>query len=116
MEKQKEISVYELIGSEIVVSSEDGTLLFKEIVKALNENVVVTIDFGKIKIINSIFLNAAIGQLYSKYDSAKLREYLKLANIANGHLATLKKVVERAKQYFKDKDSMDDAIDKTLNE
>ena len=116
MEKQKEISVYKLIGSQIAVSSEDGTVLFKEIMKALNENIIVTIDFSNIKLINSIFLNAGIGQLYSKYDSAKLREYLKLANISNGDLSVLKKVVERAKQYFKDKESMDDVIDNTLDE
>ena len=115
MEKQKKIHIYELIGSKDAVSSEDGNALFKEIFKALNEDTIVTLDFSKIEFITSTFLNAAIGQLYSKYDSAKLREYLKLENIVNGDLAILKRVVERAKQYFKDKENMDDAIDETLN-
>ena len=115
MKKQEKINVYGLIGGKDAVSSEDGGILFKEIAKALNEGSVVTLDFDKIELITSTFLNAAIGQLYSKHDSAKLREYLKLENVVNGDLAILKRVVERAKQYFIDKEKMDDAIDETLN-
>lgn len=115
MEKQKKISIYELIGGKDAVSSEDGNILFKAITKALSEGTEIVLDFSNIEFITSIFLNAAIGQLYNKYDSTKLRECLKLEEIGNGDLATLKRVVERAKQYFKNKKSMDDAIDKTLN-
>lgn len=113
--KEKKIIIYNLIGSKDAVSSGDGEVLFREIMKALNEDAIVTLDFSRIELITSTFLNVAIGQLYSKYDSAKLREYLKLENIVDGDLAILKRVVDRAKQYFKDKESMDNAIDDTLN-
>lgn len=116
MKKQLNIHIYELLGSKDAVSSEDGSVLFKEIMKALNEDDIVTLDFNKIESITTAFLNVAIGQLYSKYDSAKLRECLKLENIGAGDLTSLKRVVDRAKQYFIDKENMDNTIDDILNE
>ncbi len=116
MKNEKKININELIGSKDAVSSEDGSVLFKEIMKALSEDAIVTLDFKKIESITTAFLNVAIGQLYSKYDSAKLRECLKLENIGNGDLTSLKRVIDRAKQYFIDKEKMDNTIDDILSE
>jgi len=115
MMKKEKVIIYDLIGGKDAVSSADGDVLFKIISKALKEGIEVTLDFMNVEIITSTFLNVAIGQLYNKYDSSLLKEYLKLENIDNGDLETLKRVVERAKQYFKDKKNMDDVIDETLN-
>lgn len=115
MEKKQKINVYELINTKNAVSTEDGNILFITITKAIKEGCEVTLDFGKLEIITTTFLNAAIGQLYNEYDSVQLRECLKLENIANGDLGTLKKVTERAKQYFKNQKNMTDTIDGALN-
>ncbi|MEK7275520.1 MAG: STAS-like domain-containing protein [Candidatus Desantisbacteria bacterium] len=97
------ISIFEQIGSNAAVSSEDGEVLYERIVKGLAEkDVIIILDFTNIEIITPTFLNAAIGQLYNKYDSPFLRERLKVNNLAKEDLELLKKVVERAKEYFKE--------------
>ncbi len=112
--KEIRISIFEQIGSNAAVSSEDGELLYKRIVKGLEEDVIVILDFMNIELVTSTFLNAAIGQLYNRYDSPFLRGHLKVENLAKEDLELLKKVIERAKEYFKDKEKMEKNIKEVL--
>ena len=115
--KEIKINIFEQIGSSAAVSSEDGELLYSRLVKGLEEkDVKVALNFINIELITSTFLNAAIGQLYNKYDSPFLRERLKVENMAREDLELLKKVVERAKEYFKDKEKMDASIKEALGD
>jgi len=114
--KKIRISIFEQIGSSAAVSSEDGDLLYKRILKGLEEDVVVILDFMNIELVTSTFLNAAIGQLYSRYDSPFLRAHLKVEKFAKEDLELLKKVVERAKEYFRDKEKMEKNIKEALDD
>ena len=115
--KEIKLNIFEQIGSSAAVSSEDGEILYGRIVKGLAENnVKIALDFTNIELITSTFLNAAIGQLYNKYDSPLLRERLKVENMEKEDLELLKKVVERAKEYFKDKARMDASIKEALGD
>lgn len=110
------VSIFEQIGSNAAVSSEDGELLYKRLVKGLEEKVIVVLDFMNIELVTSTFLNAAIGQLYNRYDSPFLRAYLKVENLAKEDLELLKKVIERAKEYFKDKAKIGASIKEALGD
>lgn len=115
--KEVRISIFEQIGSSASVSSEDGEVLYGRILKGLEEkDVQVILDFNNIELITSTFLNAAIGQLYNKYDSPFLRARLKVKNMAGEDLELLKKVVVRAKEYFKDKERFDASIKEALED
>ncbi len=97
------INIFEQIGGSAAVSTEDGESLYKRIVKALEQKARVILDFNNIELLTSTFLNSAIGQLYSRFKSPYLKAHLKLENLKKEDLELLKKVVERAKEYFKDK-------------
>jgi len=56
------------------------------------------------------FLNAAIGKLYSEFDSAYLNNYLKVDYISSSDLTLLLKVIQTAKNYFSNPDSFNDGI------
>lgn len=115
--KEIKVNIFEQIGSDAAVSSEDGELLFKKIIKGLEEkDIRLILDFTNINLITSTFLNAAIGQLYSKYDSAFLRRRLRVENLSKEDLELLKKVVERAKEYFKDKKKIEGSIKEVLGD
>ncbi|MBU0701451.1 STAS-like domain-containing protein [bacterium] len=115
--KEIKVNIFEQIGSSAAVSSEDGELLYNRIAKGLKEKEVkVILDFINIELITSTFLNAAIGQLYNEYDSPFLRERLKVENMTGEDLELLKKVVERAKEYFKNKATMDASIKEALGD
>ncbi|MFQ5709446.1 MAG: STAS-like domain-containing protein [bacterium] len=110
------INIFEKIGSTAAVSSEDGDLLFKLISKAFKNEAKVILDFNNIDLLTSTFLNAAIGQLYGFFDGSFLKEHLAIQNMEKDDLVLLKKVVERAKEYFKNKNLVEKAIKETLGE
>jgi len=94
------ISVFDEIGGESAISVSDGNALFQKIDKAITQGVEVVLDFQNINFIITAFLNAAIGQLYSKYTSEQLQMKLKLKNVKSEDVSLFKLVIERAKEYF----------------
>lgn len=101
MEIQKYIiRIYDEVGGDSAISVDDGDALFKKIDNALEQGLIVVLDFQNINLIITAFLNAAIGQLYSKYTSEQLKEKLKLENIKSEDVHLFKKIIERAKEYF----------------
>ncbi|RMD96482.1 MAG: DUF4325 domain-containing protein [Calditrichaeota bacterium] len=114
--KEITINLFEKLGSSAAVSTDDGDTLFKLISKALENEAQVVLDFTNIDFITSTFLNAAIGQLYSKYDSSFLKRHLRVKNMQEEDLVLLKKVVDRAKEYFENKNLVENAIKVSLGE
>lgn len=99
--KQITINVFDELGSDAAISVEDGKALFDKIDEALSNHLIVSLDFLNINIIITAFLNAAIGQLYSKYNSDELNEQLKVINLQPDNFRHFKWVIDRAKEYFK---------------
>jgi STAS-like domain of unknown function (DUF4325) len=96
------LSVFEIVGSPLSVASDDGQRVFERISEAMKEGKVVTVSFRNIKSITSAFLNAAIGQLYGTFGEDQIRSQLKVVDMQGEDLALLKRVVDTAKEYFKD--------------
>jgi hypothetical protein len=62
----------------------------------------VRLSFQNVESLTSAFLNAAVGQLYGSFDQELLKERLSVEEIERDDLALLKRVIDTAKQYFKD--------------
>lgn len=110
------IIIFEKIGSSAAVASNDGERLFKIISSAFEKNLSIVLDFNNIELITSTFLNAAIGQLYDKYDSPFINKHLKVENMAPEDKMILKKVVIRAKEYFKDRAKMENSLKEAMGD
>lgn len=104
MEKDLIISPYEIVGSPLCVASDDGQKVFERIAAALKERKSVTVSFRNVASLTSAFLNAAIGQLYGSFSQEEIRARLKVKGLVPADLALLKRVVDTAKEYFKDPD------------
>jgi len=102
MKKNVTISVFEVIGSPLCVASDDGQKIFERIASAFKEEKNVTVSFLNVSSVTSAFLNAAIGQLYGSFSEDEIRARLKVKDMQPEELALLKRVVDTAKQYFKD--------------
>jgi len=109
------ILIKPIVQSPKAISSEDGELVFNQVKPLLDEGKKVILDFHGIDLIVSTFLNASIGQLYGSYSTAFIRDHFSVVNMTNDDLHILKKVVERAKEYFADPQSFSRSIDKVLN-
>lgn len=110
------IRLYDEVGGDAAISVNDGDIVFKKIDEAISNGLTVVLDFQNINLIITAFLNASIGQLYSKYTSAQLNQYLKLENISpeNNHLFL--KVIKRAKEYFENPSSFDKSANEVMGD
>lgn len=104
------ISVYESTGSQLCVASGDGEKVHRRLERALDRGLPTTLSFRNVNTLTSAFLNAAIGQLYGRFEETRIRELLSVEDIESDDRALLKRVVETAKAYFKDKDGFEDAV------
>ena len=114
--KTVELHVYDLISNGKAISTEDGNKIFEKIDFAFQNGNRVSVDFSETVILISTFLNAAIGQLYSKYKSNYLNENLSIKGLSNEDISLLRKVIERAKNYFKDKTAFEDTVKDSIDE
>jgi hypothetical protein len=104
------LNLKEIINSDTALSPDAGSVIFSLINRGLLEKQDVRLDFNGIEVVTSAFLNAAIGQLYSKFESKDLNEHLKIINLPIEDKALLRKVIERAKDYFQDQKSFDERM------
>ena len=116
MSEEIRIKMYEVVGSPLCVASSDGQKVFERIHIALNANRKVLLSFHNVTALTSAFLNAAVGQLYGRFDESHIRSLLKVEDAEQDDLALLKRVVDNAKQYFKDPERFKQAFREVLGE
>lgn len=109
------ISIYEVVGSSLCVASDDGQKVFERLSIAFKTDRNVVLSFLNVTTLTSAFLNAAIGQLYGQFSEEKIRALLKVEDAEQEDLALLKRVVDNAKLYFKNKDRYNRAFQEALN-
>jgi transcriptional regulator len=94
------LKVVEFIGSPLCISADDGQKVFDKIQSLLNEGNQVVISFEHVTMMVSLFLNVAIGQLYSAFSEEEIRSKMSVEGLADDDVELLKKVVENAKKYY----------------
>lgn len=96
-----EIDVAETVGSHLCVASEDGHKVHDRLAGFLQKPETVTVSFRGVRRLTTAFLNAAIGQLYNEFTEEHVRRHVQIAHIDDQSLRLLKKVVDRAKVFYK---------------
>jgi hypothetical protein len=96
------LSVYETVGDEFCVASEDGEKVYDRIDKAMRQGRGVALSFTNVTSLTSAFLNSAIGRLYGEFSEEEIRAKLSVRDMEPDDLVLLKRVVETAKAYFRD--------------
>lgn len=116
MQKDVTISIFEVIGSPLCVAAGDGQKVYDRLAAAIREGRRATLSFHNVSTLTSAFLNAAVGQLYGEFSEEQIRASLTVQDMAPDDLALLKRVVETAKEYFKDPQRFDQAVRDTLRD
>ena len=107
------ISIFEVVGSPLCVASSDGQKVYERVSTALEKDMNVVISFRNVTTLTSAFLNAAIGQLYGTFSEEQIRDILMVEDMEQDDLALLKRVVDNAKLYFKDRKRFDKVVEET---
>ena len=114
--KETKINIKNIVGSSVCVEAEDGQKVYNLIVKAFKEKKKVILSFLNVELLTTAFLNTAIGQLYKDFSEDFIKEHLSVKEMSQSGLVSLKRVVETAKIYYKDPDSIEQSIKDILGE
>ncbi|MCM1122077.1 MAG: STAS-like domain-containing protein [Eubacterium sp.] len=109
------LNVAEKIGNPSALTQEDGNLIYNEITQAINQNIPIILDFEQIESMISPFLNNAIGQLYGKFTSEQISEFVKIRNFPKEKNSTLNIVIANAKKYYSNKEKFNSTIKEVFN-
>ncbi|MDD1777872.1 MAG: STAS-like domain-containing protein [Candidatus Helarchaeota archaeon] len=97
------ISITSVIGSNLCIASDDGEKVHKLIADAIKRGDKVRLSFAGVQDLTSAFLNTAVGQLYSEFSEDSLKAaMLPPVDASPDDLVLLKRVVDRAKEFFRD--------------
>lgn len=101
------IKVYDLFG-DFAVSDADGEILHQKIEYELSSGKPVIVDFSNVQTVLTQFLNAAIATLYKDHSSDELRNKLEIKGLKSTD--SLKRVIARAKIFYKDEQEAKELI------
>jgi hypothetical protein len=112
--KEVTLRIASIVGS-ICVATEDGNKVHDAIKAEIEQGNRVTLSFFGIIRLTTAFLNIAIGQLYGEFSEERVRQHLAPPiDTQNWHLHRLKSVVDRAKAFFKDPETVRAAFKKSV--
>jgi len=106
MADHEELNISSIVGGGLCVAASDGQKVFAEIEDAIRSGKKVCLSFQGVEDLTSAFLNCAVGQLYGKYSEQEIRAKLSINenSVAPEDLRLLKRVTDRAKDFFKNPD------------
>lgn len=114
--KQTVIPISRIVGGGICVSASDGQKVYNHVREAVVSRDAVVLSFSGVSRMTTAFLNAAVGQLYGEFSEAEIRRRLAPPqDYEPWHLSRLKMVVDRAKDYFNDKENVEKAFEQNTS-
>ena len=107
------IKVVSVVGDR-ATDMKQGDEIYKLILKGFNQNDIVYVDFEGMTTILSTFLNNAIVTLYKDYTSDFLNEKLKIENLCEDDMFILRRVIKRAKEFYKNEEAITKVLDENI--
>lgn len=92
------LSVNKILNSNIAVDKKTGDLVFAEIEKAIEKGEDIFIDFSNIDLLNTAFLNNAIGKIYFIPIEKRKCINIKISNFPLEAMDLLEEVINTAKE------------------
>ena len=110
MQNKVVLKIYEIVGSPVWVSTEDGQKVYEKLVAAFKAGRAVELSFANRDNLITAFLNAAIGQLYNgDFTEEFLKDNLSAVDISNEDQKKMDLTISNAKRYFANRSQFDAA-------
>lgn len=110
MPEKINLRIFDVVGSPVWVSTEDGQKVYEKIKAAFGAGRAVVLSFANRGNLITVFLNAAIGQLYNgDYSEKFLGENLSYAEISDDDRTMVGRAIGNAKRYFAHRPQFDAA-------
>ena len=97
-----EISVREVVGSEICVATSDGDRVYKRLAASLKKGQKIDLSFRGVEMLTTAFLSAAVGRLYGKFPQKQVQKLLTAKDMEHDDRLLLSLAVRGAIWYYED--------------
>jgi len=98
------MKVTDIAGSNLCVSSEDGSAVFEKLLAALNTDRSIELDFSGIELVISAFLNAAIGRLVEHLTIPQIEGRITFTHLSEDDRELIDRVLDNAVLYYEEPD------------
>lgn len=102
MMNEKKLSVYDLIASQTADDDKKGDIVYNEIIAQTQDGngIVIILDFSGIELLNTAFLNNAIGKIFEKnvFDFRKNR--IRIINMDETMVDLVKETIAVARKRY----------------
>lgn len=109
----KTIMIFNDFGPNCISLSEGSTLYLK-LIEAMKNGEKTILDFAKVDILATPFLNAAIGQLIKDFPKEKISELIEIKNPPKELGSMLNSVIANAEKFYHGGDAYKKSISETL--
>lgn len=97
------------IGSRYCVSARDGEHIYKRVAPLVEGNIPVCLCFEGVEMMNTAFLNAAIGQLLGNFTKDHVERLVSYQGLSELDMDLVDRVMKNAEIYFRRKSAYDRA-------
>ncbi len=109
-------SVYQIVGNSICVEADDGTKVSDVVKEFIKNKKAIKLSFLNVTMLTSAFLNTAIGILYKDFTEKEVKDFLSVSDLDSTDAMLLKRVVDNAKNYYKNPDRIEKSVKEILGE
>lgn len=110
-----DIKILDFVGDR-ATDMKQGDEIYNLIVQGFQKKEIVCVDFDGLTTVLSTFLNNAIGTLYKDYKSDFLNANLKIINMCDDDMFILRRVTERARDFYNNEELVTNALNEKYSE
>ena len=96
------------------VTPEEGQPISERIHSGIRSGIPVVLDFARMQLITTAFLNVVIGTLYKDFSSEELKKLLSFENLTDGIALRIKRVTDNAKLFYENPEQFQQNVDSAI--
>lgn len=96
------------------VTPEEGQPISERIYTSIKDGNPVILDFARMQLITTAFLNVVIGTLYKDFSSEDLKKLLTFENLTEGIAMRIKRVTNNAKLFYENPEQFQHNVDSAI--
>lgn len=96
----EQLKIVEIIGTKAADDDTKGDMAFSKISELSHSTNEISVDFDGVELVNTAFLNNAIGKLFNPLEFDLVKCHIRITNLSDDMMTLLKESVKVAKSKY----------------
>ena len=103
------LKIGDLIASRNCVSASNGEKIYNKLAPLIESSIPVCLSFEGVRIVNTAFLNVAVGQLFGHFAKDRIENLISYNGLSGPDMKFVERVMKNSEIYFSRKSAYDRA-------